>query len=122
FVFVDLPGYGYARVPPAVKKTWGPMIETYLKGRENLRGAVLLMDVRRKPQQEEKMFIDWLRYYRIPAVLVLTKADKLSKSKQALQRIDVAKALGVDAGRLILFSIKTRQGRMAVWEAIEGLL
>jgi len=122
FIFVDLPGYGYAKVPVSVKKTWGPMIETYLKGRENLKGVVLLMDIRRVPQQEEKTFIDWLNHYHIPPVLVLTKADKLSKSKQAQQRVVIAEALGVDANSLIPFSAKTRLGRTAVWEAIEGLL
>ena len=120
--FVDLPGYGYARVPPAVKKTWGPMIETYLKGRGNLKGLVLLMDIRRVPQQEEKTFIDWLHHYHIPPVLVLTKADKLSKSKQAQQRSVIADTLGVDANGLIPFSAKTRLGRTAIWDAIEGLL
>lgn len=120
--FVDLPGYGYARVPVSIKKTWGPMIETYLKGRENLKGVVLLMDIRRVPQQEEKTFIDWLSHYNIPPVLVLTKADKLSKSKQAQQRVVIAEALGVDVNGLIPFSAKTRMGRTVVWEAIEGLL
>jgi len=122
FAFVDLPGYGYAKVPLPVKKTWGPMVETYLKGRPNLKGVVLLMDIRRIPRQEEKTFIDWLNHYHIPPVLVLTKADKLSKSKQAQQRTVIATALGVDAGGLIPFSVKTRQGRTAVWEAIERLL
>jgi len=120
--FVDLPGYGYARVPMPVKKTWGPMIETYLKGRENLKGVVLLMDIRRVPQQEEKTFIDWLNHYNIPPVLVLTKADKLSKSRQVQQRTGIAAALGVDANGLIPFSAKTRLGRTTVWEAIERLL
>jgi len=122
FAFVDLPGYGYARVPVSIKKTWGPMIETYLKGRENLKGVVLLMDIRRVPQQEEKTFIDWLSHYNILPVLVLTKADKLSKSKQAQQRVVIAEALGVDVNGLIPFSAKTRMGRKEVWEAIEGLL
>ena len=120
--FVDLPGYGYAKVPMPIKKTWGPMIETYLKGRDNLKGVVLLMDIRRVPRQEEKTFIDWLNHYNIPPVLALTKADKLSKSKQAQQRAVIAEALGVDANGLIPFSAKTRQGRTAVWDAIEGLL
>jgi len=120
--FVDLPGYGYARVPVSIKKTWGPMVETYLKGRENLKGVVLLMDIRREPQQEEKTFIDWLGHYHIPPVLVLTKADKLSKSKQGQQRTEIAEALGVDATGLISFSAKTRQGQTAVWDAIDRLL
>jgi GTP-binding protein len=57
---VDLPGYGYARVPASVRRNWGPMIETYLKGRETLKAVVLIMDVRRTPGIEEQNFIDWL--------------------------------------------------------------
>jgi len=121
-IFVDLPGYGYARVPLSVKKTWGPMVETYLKGRKNLKGLVLLLDIRRRPQQEEKTLIEWLHRYKIPQVLVLTKADKFSKSKQVQQRLEIADCLGVDATAPILFSAKTRRGRSAVWEAIERLL
>ena len=120
--FVDLPGYGYARVPLPIKKTWGPMVETYLKGRENLKGVVLLMDIRRLPREEEKTFIGWLRHYNIPPVLVLTKADKFSKSGQVRQRAEIADTLGVDVDSLIPFSAKSRQGRNAVWDAIEGLL
>ena len=120
--FVDLPGYGYARVPLPIKKTWGPMVETYLKGRENLKGVVLLMDIRRLPREEEKTLIGWLRHYNIPPVLVLTKADKFSKSRQVQQRSEIADILGVDVDSLIPFSAKSRQGRNAVWDAIEGLL
>jgi len=120
--FVDLPGYGYARVPLPIKKTWGPMVETYLKGRENLKGVVLLMDIRRVPRQEEKTLIGWLRHYNIPPILVLTKADKFSKSRQVRQRAEIADILGVDVNSLILFSAKSHQGRTAVWDTIEGLL
>ena len=98
------------------------MVETYLKGRENLKGVVLLMDIRRVPRQEEKTLIGWLRHYNIPPILVLTKADKFSKSRQVQQRVEIADILGVDVNSLILFSAKSRQGRTAVWDAIEGLL
>jgi GTP-binding protein len=77
---VDLPGYGYAKVPESVRSKWGPMIETYLKGRETLNAVVLILDVRRTPGIEEKNFIDWLALYHRPAILVVTKADKLSAS------------------------------------------
>ena len=60
---VDLPGYGYAKVPASVTRNWGPMIETYLKGRETLKAVVLIMDVRRIPRIEEQNFIDWLALY-----------------------------------------------------------
>jgi GTP-binding protein len=116
---VDLPGYGYARVPAAVKRKWGPMIETYLKGRQRLSAVVLIMDIRRLPGIEEQNFIDWLNLYRRTPVLVLTKADKLSKIKRKKQARAVGAALGVDESELIQFSAKTRLGKAAVWSAIE---
>jgi GTP-binding protein len=116
---VDLPGYGYARVPALVRRNWGPMIETYLKGRETLKAVVLIMDVRRIPGIEEQNFIDWLKLYHRTPILVLTKTDKLSKSAQNKQRQAIGAALGVDEGALILFSAKTRLGKPEVWSAIE---
>jgi len=122
FLFVDLPGYGYAKVPASVKKTWGPMVETYLSTRKTLKGVVLIMDIRREPGQQELNFIDWLDYYSIPSILTLTKADKLSKTKQIKQHLSIAKALGVDNNDLILFSAKTRLGKDSVWDAVEQLI
>jgi GTP-binding protein len=116
---VDLPGYGYARVPESVRRTWGPMIETYLKGRETLKAVVLIMDIRRIPGIEEQNFIDWLKLYQRTPILVLTKADKLSKSAQKKQRQAIGAAIGVDETALILFSAKTRLGKPEVWSAIE---
>ena len=120
--FVDLPGYGYARVPASVKKNWGPMIETYLSGRGTLRGVVVILDIRRTPREEELNLIDWLEHYSIASILILTKVDKLSKTKQNKQRAVVAGTLAVDPRDLIMFSAKTRRGRAEVWPAIEQLL
>jgi GTP-binding protein len=120
--FVDLPGYGYAKVPASVKKKWGPMIEVYLSGRQTLRGVVVILDIRRNPKDEEHHLIAWLAHYSIAKILVLTKADKLSKIKQDKQRAAVARSLGMDSGELILFSAKSRQGREDVWHAIEYLI
>lgn len=122
FTFVDLPGYGYAKVPASVKKNWGPMIETYLSTRKTLKGVVLIMDIRRNPKQEELNFIDWLTDFQIPGILTLTKTDKVSKSKQKPQKNSIAKTLFQEADNLILFSTKSRQGKDAVWDAIGGLL
>jgi len=116
---VDLPGYGYAKVPAAVKRKWGPMIETYLKGRDSLAAVVLIMDIRRLPGIEEQNFIDWLNLYRRTPILVLTKADKLSKIKRQKQARAIGAALNVNESELIQFSAKTRLGNPAVWSAIE---
>lgn len=115
---VDLPGYGYAKVPPAVKKKWGPMVETYLSGRTGLAAVVLLMDVRRTPREEELRLIEWLEHYGIAMIPVLTKADKLSKTKQHQQVQIAARTLDIPAQRLILFSAKSRLGKAALWQCI----
>ncbi len=120
--FVDIPGYGYARVPNSLKKSWGPMIETYLSTRTTLNGVVIILDIRRTPGQEELNLLDWLNHYRIPFALVLTKSDKLSKAKQKLRKGLIARALCVNDGDLILFSAKSRQGKEAVWQVITAFL
>ena len=120
--FVDLPGYGYAKVPAAVRKKWGPMIETYLSTRRTLKGVVIIMDIRRLPREEEQNLIHWLAHYSIASILVLTKTDKLSKTKLIKQQAAIIKALAVVKEDVILFSAKTRRGKDAVWDAILTLV
>jgi GTP-binding protein len=116
---VDLPGYGYAKVPAVVKRTWGPMIEIYLSERKTLTSVVLIMDIRRLPKEHEFNFIDWLTKQGLPCIPILTKTDKLSKTRQMKQRFSIAKLLGMDPEQLILFSAKNRSGLTEVWHAIE---
>ena len=120
--FVDLPGYGYAKVPVSVRKNWGPMIETYLSGRETLKGVVVIMDIRRIPRQEELDLIGWLAHYSIAAIPVLTKTDKLSKNKQAKQHQLIAQSLETNKDDFLLFSAKTRRGKDVLWRAISSLI
>jgi GTP-binding protein len=120
--FVDLPGYGYAKVPKSVKKEWGPMIETYLSTRKTLKGVVVIMDIRRVPGREEMNLINWLNHFSIASILVLTKQDKLSKSKQIKQQNSIAQALAKNKNDLILYSAKSRQGRDTLWDAILSLV
>lgn len=119
---VDLPGYGYAKVPAAVKKQWGPMVEAYIANRPNLKAVVLLMDLRRTPRQEEFDLMNWLHQYKIPTILVLTKADKLSKTKQKKQWRNAAETLAVEMDELHLFSAKSGMGKDALWELIEQVI
>lgn len=126
YVFVDLPGYGFARVPEAIRRNWGPMVETYLKERPNLRLVVLIMDIRRDPAMQEWDLLKWLDHYRIPVLLALTKTDKLSKS-QVRRRTRQIEELLMEGAKLkttptpILFSAKTGEGRDALWSMIEAL-
>ena len=120
--FVDLPGFGYAKVPAAVRKKWGPMVERYIAKRSNLLGLVVLMDIRRDPAKGETDLISWLNHYRIPYLPVITKCDKLSKNRQLGRRTAIAKKLGLETDDLILFSAKTRLGVRDLWEAISELV
>jgi GTP-binding protein len=122
FTFVDLPGYGYAKVPKKISATWGPMIEKYLTTRKTLRGIVVLLDIRRTPGEDEKALRSWLEFHRIPAIYVLTKADKLSKTKQNKQLTVISDAIGLDQDSFVLFSSKSRLGKEQLLNRIEVLI
>jgi GTP-binding protein len=117
-MFVDLPGYGYARVSQEERLKWRPMIEKYLSSRENLKAVVLILDIRRTPNEEDAQLLNWLARREIAAILVVTKTDKLSKTSQAKQLRIIAEALEIDADELVLFSAKSRQGRDVLWRTL----
>ncbi len=121
-MLVDLPGYGFARVPADIKKQWGPMMERYFSSRRNLRGVVLILDVRRTPCAEDKAMLQWLERYSIPAIPVITKCDKVSKNEKSRQTEIIAQSLGLDKSRFAYFSALSREGRDGLWEKIEALL
>ena len=120
--FVDLPGYGYAKVPPKIKKEWGPMIESYLFNRKNLNAVVLAMDIRRAPGIDEKNLLKWFEQLKLNKVLVLTKSDKLSKNKQIQQQNIYARSLLVDKSELFLFSSKSLQGKENILTKLEAII
>ncbi|QWV93082.1 ribosome biogenesis GTP-binding protein YihA/YsxC [Geomonas oryzisoli] len=122
FMLVDLPGYGYAKVPLAVKKDWRPMMETYLSKRENLRGVVLILDIRRVPNDDDLQMLAWLRAYSIAPIIVVTKCDKLSKNERARQTAVICSTLGVAKEELTFFSALSKEGKDAVWTRIDAVL
>ncbi|QXE90285.1 ribosome biogenesis GTP-binding protein YihA/YsxC [Geomonas subterranea] len=122
FMLVDLPGYGYAKVPLAVKKDWRPMMETYLAKRENLRGVVLILDIRRVPSDDDLQMLAWLRAYSVAPIIVVTKCDKLSKNERARQTAVICATLGVEKQELTFFSALNKEGKDAVWRRIDALL
>jgi len=122
FLFVDLPGYGYAKVPKSVKKKWGPMVEAYISQRETLKGVVIIMDIRRTPGPEDQHMFNWLDYLNIISIPVLTKIDKLSKTKQKKQMHIIAENLLLEENSLFPFSAKTGQGKDEIWTAIKKIL
>jgi len=117
--FVDLPGYGYAKVPLSVKRGWGRMVEGYLEGRENLRLVVMILDIRREPSAEDNQLIGWLRSNNITVVFVLTKVDKYSRGQVNISRRKISEQLGVPYNELVPFSAKTRYGKDDLWRVIE---
>ena len=122
FILVDLPGYGYARVPLEVKREWGPMMVSYLSSRPTLAGVVLILDIRRVPMEEDRQMLGWLRAYDISPILVVTKCDKVSKSDKMRQATLIARELGVERGEITFFSTLTREGKDDIWKRIETLL
>lgn len=119
---VDLPGYGYAKAPPELRKQWGPMIETYLAKRDSLRAVVLILDIRRVPSDGDHQMLGWLTHYGIPPIIVLTKCDKLSKTERAKQIGLIAADIKRDKSELFLFSALSRDGREDIWKEIVRLL
>jgi GTP-binding protein len=107
--FVDLPGYGYAKVPKAVKQGWGPMVERYLQDREQLKLVVMLVDSRMPPRDSDVIMKQWLDHHRIPNKVVLTKADKLS-SNQLVQALRGG-AETLNTKEIIAFSAVTGAGK-----------
>ncbi len=120
--FVDLPGYGYAKVSKSIRAQWAPMVDRYLSVRENLMGVILLIDIRRDPGKEEFELMNWFVKRHIPFLTVLTKVDKLSRTKQQKRLAILTKTLKRGKEDLILFSSKTRQGRDIVMDEITALL
>jgi len=114
---VDLPGYWFARVPVKVKKSWKQMVETYLIRRPLLKAVVVILDIRREPASGDIDLIHWLRSYNIYPIIVLTKADKLSR-QQAKKRAGLiaGQLAGISPDGPVVFSAKTRQGKDEIWE------
>ena len=119
--FVDLPGYGYAQVPKRVQVTWEPMIKQYLKQRNNLKGVVVLIDVRRKPSEGDISLLAWLQQCSKKAVIVATKVDKISRNQRFTINKQLVSDLRLDTDP-IFFSALTGEGREDLWRALNLLI
>jgi GTP-binding protein len=121
--FVDLPGYGFAKVAQSVKKDWGDMIEAYLRERQCLALVILILDIRRDPNEDDLSLRDWLENFRIPYLYILTKADKCSNNQAIARQRAIERTLGVSVGKKpILFSAVTQKGKDDIWQFIEDHL
>mgnify|MGYP000903924229 CR=1 FL=1 len=123
FNFVDLPGYGYAKVSKQEKEKWGAMIEAYLKGRNQLKEVVLLVDIRHEPGSNDQQMYQWIKSHNFSGYVIATKADKLSRSQQ-IKSIDVIKkSLEIKDNSLIMpFSAASKAGVDEVWALFENIL
>ena len=119
--FVDLPGYGYAKVSKKIRAQWQPMVEQYLSLRKNLLGLILLIDIRRDPKKEEFDLMDWLEAHKMPYLVILTKSDKISKTKQKKRLLSICSQLKREENGVILFSTKTKMGRDTILDEIDNL-
>lgn len=122
FNLIDLPGYGFAKVPLAVKKAWGPMIRTYLEVRETLKGVVFILDIRRIPREEDIQLLDWLEEFGVPTIPVITKIDKVNRSQREKQIKMIIAESGLPREAFSLFSALTKEGSEEIWERIEDAL
>jgi GTP-binding protein len=122
FVLVDLPGYGYARISKAKKAEWRPMIESYLRRTTQLRGLVLLLDIRREPSDDDRAMLDFLAELGVPTIVALTKADKLTKADAREKVAGVSRMLALEPDQVIQFSAQSGEGRVELLEAITQLV
>ena len=109
---VDLPGYGYAKVPQEEKAKWGPMIENYLHGSMQLKAVFLLVDIRHEPSENDRMMYDWMKEHGFPPIIIATKLDKLKASQVKEHLAVVREGLGISEEESVIpFSSLTKQGR-----------
>jgi GTP-binding protein len=119
---VDLPGYGWARVSKAERAGWKALVESYLRGREQLRGAILLQDLRRDWSEDEALLVAWLTERRVPVLIAFTKADKLGAAERGRRVRALAANAGVPAERCIVTSAKTGEGMETLWRTLDQVL
>lgn len=111
-MFVDLPGYGYAEVPLSVRKKWGPMMEAYFQQREQLKLMLLLLDIRRIPNEDDLQMAEWALHHEIPLVLVITKVDKVKVNEKKANTVKILNAFNIDNLHSIHYSVKSRVGKV----------
>ena len=123
FYYVDLPGYGYAKVSLEAKDKWGKMIERYLSRSRMLKMVFLLVDIRHDPSANDKSMYDWIVYNGYHPVIIATKLDKINRSQVAKHTKAIRQGLGMAPEDILIpFSAETKQGREEIWELLEGKL
>lgn len=120
FYFVDLPGYGYAKVSEDTKKKWGKMVENYLNNSKQLRQIFLLIDIRHEPSANDKMMYDWICYQGLKPIIIATKADKIKKSQLEKHLNMIRENLNMPEDGIIMpYSALSKFGRDEIYELLE---
>ncbi|HBC29853.1 MAG TPA: YihA family ribosome biogenesis GTP-binding protein [Clostridiales bacterium] len=123
FNFVDLPGYGYAKVSKAEKSKWADMINSYLHGRQQLKEVILLVDIRHEPGKNDLQMYEWIKSFGFTGYIIATKADKLSRSQQMKSLNDIKKTMQIKDDNLIFpFSATSKFGVEEIWVLFESIL
>lgn len=123
FYFVDVPGYGYAKVSKTERAKWGQMLETYLTQRDTLKAVLSVVDLRHAPSSEDVQMYEFLKYYELPVIVVATKADKIPRGKWNKHIKIVKDTLNFDENdEFIMFSSETGEGKEEAWQVIEKYL
>ena len=120
--FVDLPGYGFARVSKAEHQSWAHRIGSYLDRRQSLRLVVLVLDIRHEPKATDKMLIEQITARDVPILVLATKADRCSRNEVARNLRSLRKAVAASTAEVVAFSGRTKEGRMAAMEAIHRIV
>ncbi len=122
FYFVDLPGYGYSEMSKSEQKKVGDSIETYLKNRININLIILLIDIRHKPGENDKMMMEYIKSTGRRFIVITSKADKIAKTKVQSYVDDIAKELDIPEDLIFAFSSETKLNQDIIWDVIEESL
>ncbi|WP_284139747.1 MULTISPECIES: ribosome biogenesis GTP-binding protein YihA/YsxC [unclassified Virgibacillus] len=123
FYFVDVPGYGYAKVSKKEREKWGHMMEEYFQLRETLKAVVLITDIRHSPTRDDIQMYEFVKYFDLPVIVVGTKLDKIPKNKKASHLKRLINEMGIQKGDpVVLFSAETGEGKDEAWGLIKHYL
>lgn len=118
FLFVDLPGYGYAQVSHAQQEQWRKNLENYLLKRDSIQRIIQLVDSRHPPQLSDRQMFDWIRHYQRAYLIIMTKTDKISKNDIQKRRMEIKTLYDIDSSEILPFSAEDGYGRDAIWDAL----
>lgn len=123
FYFVDVPGYGYAKVSKKERKKWGKMMEEYFEKRSSLKAVLLITDIRHEPTNDDLQMYDFLKYYELPVIIVATKLDKIPKNKRSYHVKRTKDTFQLESGDyLIPFSAETGEGKEEAWAILRQFM